>query len=298
MTDKHLVVLIEGQLAGRLTQAGGKLSFAYDDGYRSSVDPTPVSLSIPLAQRQHVGSRLDSYLWGLLPDNERVLERWAAKFDTTPGSVFGLLSGTGEDCAGAVQFVRPERADGILAGEEHSVVVDDAWIAGRIRSIRTDSAAWLPAEENVEGCQRRMARLRSTRTQPRDLDHDHRWATTRDTPDPANPDHHPPRGHREPRRHHAPQIPGQMAMGQPIRQDAPHSPSAPSPLRLTTRPGLTRPHERQAPTTEPARNPLQHAPKSAACSNPERHHPITPTALNQPSNRWIEAKEASEVRAT
>jgi serine/threonine-protein kinase HipA len=151
MSDRHLVVLVEGQVAGRLTQAGGKLSFEYDDRYRSSVDPTPVSLSIPLAQRQHVGARLDSYLWGLLPDNERVLDRWAVKFDTTPGSVFGLLSGTGEDCAGAVQFVRPERLDGILTGGERAVPVDEASIAGRIRSIRTDSAAWLPVEENVEG---------------------------------------------------------------------------------------------------------------------------------------------------
>ncbi len=150
MTDRHLVVLLEGQLAGRLTQTGGKLRFDYDDRYRESDDPTPVSLSLPLAQRQHVGARLDSYLWGLLPDNERVLERWATKFDTTPGSVFGLLSGAGEDCAGAIQFVRPERVDELFSGGDRTVV-DDAWIAGRIRAIRTDSAAWLPADEQAEG---------------------------------------------------------------------------------------------------------------------------------------------------
>ena len=150
MTDKHLVVLLEGQLAGRLTQADGKLSFDYADRYRESDGPTPISLSLPLAQRRHAGTQLDSYLWGLLPDNERVLERWASKFDTTPGSVFGLLSGAGEDCAGAVQFVRPERVDRLITGGERTAV-DDVWIAGRIRAIRTDSAAWLPADDQSDG---------------------------------------------------------------------------------------------------------------------------------------------------
>ncbi len=73
MTDKHLVVLLEGQIAGRLTQTDGKLRFDYADRYRESDDPTPVSLSLPVAQRRHAGTQLDSYLWGLLPDNERVL---------------------------------------------------------------------------------------------------------------------------------------------------------------------------------------------------------------------------------
>lgn len=150
MTDKHLVVLIEGQLAGRLTQTDGKLRFDYDARYRESDDPTAVSLSLPLALAQHAGTRLDSYLWGLLPDSERVLERWATKFDTTPGSVFGLLSGSGEDCAGAIQFVRPERVDELGGGTQRTAV-GDVWIAGRVRSIRTDSAAWLPDDERSEG---------------------------------------------------------------------------------------------------------------------------------------------------
>jgi serine/threonine-protein kinase HipA len=151
MTDKHLVVLLEGQLAGRLDRDGGKLRFTYDGNYRNGDDPTPISLSLPLAQQQHTGTPLENFLWGLLPDSDRVLERWAQRFDTTPGSVFGLLSGAGEDCAGAVQFVRPERIAELQLGRGHRAVADDAWIAGRIRAIRTDSAAWLPAEKQSEG---------------------------------------------------------------------------------------------------------------------------------------------------
>jgi serine/threonine-protein kinase HipA len=35
---------------------------------------------MPLAAREHGRSVIGAYLWGLLPDNERVLARWAAKF--------------------------------------------------------------------------------------------------------------------------------------------------------------------------------------------------------------------------
>lgn len=150
MTDKHLAVFLEGQLAGRLTQSEGKLQFEYEESYRQSDDPTPISMSIPIVQQHHSGSRLENYLWGLLPDNARVLERWADRFDTTPGSVFGLLSGAGEDCAGAVQFVRPERVDELLTNTDRAPVTE-TWIADRVRAIRTDSAAWLPAEEREEG---------------------------------------------------------------------------------------------------------------------------------------------------
>ena len=48
-------------------------------------------------------------LWGLLPDNERVLDRWAKKFQVSARNVFALISHVGEDCAGAVQFVTPDR---------------------------------------------------------------------------------------------------------------------------------------------------------------------------------------------
>ena len=52
------------------------------------------------------------WLWGLLPDNEAVLRRWARHFHVSASSPFSLLSTpVGEDCAGAVRFAPPAELD-------------------------------------------------------------------------------------------------------------------------------------------------------------------------------------------
>ena len=56
---------------------------------------------------EHGNSKTDPFLWGLLPDNEKVLDQWSKKFQASSRNAFGLITGVGEDCAGAVQFVRP-----------------------------------------------------------------------------------------------------------------------------------------------------------------------------------------------
>jgi HipA N-terminal domain len=68
---------------------------------------------MPLAAKEHSCSVVEAYLWGLLPDNEQVLARWATKFQVSARNVFALISDVGEDCAGAVQFVTPERLDAL-----------------------------------------------------------------------------------------------------------------------------------------------------------------------------------------
>lgn len=73
---------------------------------------------MPLAASQHGRAPTEAYLGGLLPDNEQVLARRAAKFQVSARNVFALISHVGEDCAGAVQFVTPDRLDLILSGEE------------------------------------------------------------------------------------------------------------------------------------------------------------------------------------
>ena len=43
-------------------------------------DSYPLSLSMPLAAAEHGPGVVEPFLWGLLPDNEHVLDRWAQKF--------------------------------------------------------------------------------------------------------------------------------------------------------------------------------------------------------------------------
>jgi serine/threonine-protein kinase HipA len=71
---------------------------------------------MPLAALEHGDTPVRPFLWGLLPDNERVLERWAQTYHVSASNPFALLRHVGEDCAGAAQFVRPERVDSLIGG--------------------------------------------------------------------------------------------------------------------------------------------------------------------------------------
>ena len=72
--------------------------------WREAPDAYPLSLSMPLAAETHGPNAIDAFLWGLLPDNEIVLERWARRFQISARNVFALIANVGEDCAGAVQW--------------------------------------------------------------------------------------------------------------------------------------------------------------------------------------------------
>lgn len=105
MTDTLLVVL-GGVIAGTLERlSGGRLRFDYTEEYQDQPGATSISLSMPLQVRSHSDRTITPWLWGLLPDNDAVLARWARHFHVAPSSPFSLLATQiGEDCAGAVRF--------------------------------------------------------------------------------------------------------------------------------------------------------------------------------------------------
>ena len=144
MTDALLVIL-DDQTAGTVTRLrGGRLRFDYNDAYRERSGGTPLSLSMPIQVRSHPDQVVTSWLWGLLPDNDAVLRRWAREFHVSASSPFSLLATpVGEDCAGAVRFALPEEADRVLgrAGDVAWLTEDD--VAERLRDLREDSTAWL-----------------------------------------------------------------------------------------------------------------------------------------------------------
>src|SRR5215218_6726411 len=143
--SETLVVLLEDAVAGTLTRfPGGRLAFAYDEDYRQRAETTALSLSLPKQIREHTGARIEAWLWGLLPDNDAVLQRWGRQFHVSPSSPFALLSTpVGEDCAGAVRFATPGRVDHLL---NQSGAVDwliEEEVAERLRDLRADTTAWL-----------------------------------------------------------------------------------------------------------------------------------------------------------
>lgn len=141
---KHLIVLVNGKRAGVLERlSGGTHRFTYDQTYRRMPDATPVSTAIPIALDEHSDSTVTPWISGLLPDNFDVRRRWAQLFSTS-AEVYDLLATPiGEDCAGAVQFVREERLDAVLNDPGHVDWLTEDEVSERLRELRIDEATWL-----------------------------------------------------------------------------------------------------------------------------------------------------------
>ncbi len=144
MTDS-LVVLLDDTVAGTVTRvARGALRFDYADDYRQRPDATPLSLSMPTQVRSHPDHVITPWLWGLLPDNDAVLARWARQFHVSASSPFSLLATQiGEDCAGAVRFSPPDEVDRVLTRPGSVTWLTEDDVATRLRDLKEDSTAWL-----------------------------------------------------------------------------------------------------------------------------------------------------------
>lgn len=143
MTD-GLVVAVAGVVAGTLTRDRTGTHFTYDRDYQERPGATPLSVSMPLQARTHRSSVVTPWLWGLLPDNAEVLDRWARRFQASAASPFSLLATpVGEDCAGAVQFVHPDRVEDVVTRPGTVDWLTDDEVAARLRALRSDTAAWL-----------------------------------------------------------------------------------------------------------------------------------------------------------
>jgi serine/threonine-protein kinase HipA len=120
---------------------------------------------MPLASPEHKHELINSFLWGLLPDNEKILEDWSRKYHVSPRNAFGLISHVGEDCAGAIQFVRPERREEMARESAEAEVewLSEDDIAERLRNLRRDHSAWrTPADTgqfSLAGAQPKTALL-------------------------------------------------------------------------------------------------------------------------------------------
>ncbi|MEI6323627.1 MAG: type II toxin-antitoxin system HipA family toxin [bacterium] len=122
MSNSTLIALADGQLMGEVYYRNDRLGFRYEEAWQSDTLAFPLSLSMPLVRRDHEHRVVEAFLWGLLPDNESVLQQWGKRFQVSSRNPFRLLENVGEDCAGAVQFVRPERLEHLLSKENEPSV--------------------------------------------------------------------------------------------------------------------------------------------------------------------------------
>ncbi len=161
-----LAVLLDDRVAGTLTRlAGGRLSFDYDDEYRAGTDATPLSVSMPTSIRSHADGVVIPWLWGLLPDNDAVLRRWARDFHVSASPFSLLATPIGHDCAGAVRFAKPDAAEDLLTAPGSVAWLTEGEVAQRLRDLRADATAWLggdfSGQFSLAGAQAKTALLRS-----------------------------------------------------------------------------------------------------------------------------------------
>ena len=144
-----LVVVADRRIMGEIQRdRRGRLTFVYDDRWRSLDAAYPLSLSMPLVVAEHQNAKVEPWLWGLLPDNGDILARWGQRFHVSPRNAFALLGAVGEDCPGAIQLVRPDRVEEILRDDDQQVEwLTEADVAERLRTLRRDRAAWRMARD-------------------------------------------------------------------------------------------------------------------------------------------------------
>ncbi len=92
MNEELLAFFAEREVGTVRRDRRSRLSFRYREEWRSSPDAFPLSLSMPLASAEHGHEVVSAFLWGLLPDNELILEGWARRFGVSARNAFALLS--------------------------------------------------------------------------------------------------------------------------------------------------------------------------------------------------------------
>jgi serine/threonine-protein kinase HipA len=164
VAEKLLHVLMHGQPMAQLHARGSRVTFTYEDDWLARPDAFPLSISLPLAAKEHPDRACAPYLWNLLPDNHETLMAWTKRFNTKLNP-FELLQHVGEDVAGAAQFVRPERLEVVQNTTDPEVHwINETEIARRLSELRIDRSAWSQPGDvsyfSLSGAQPKMALLR------------------------------------------------------------------------------------------------------------------------------------------
>lgn len=145
MTSR-LTAYLSGKRVGWFSDSGNSVEFVFDDEWRNQAKRSELSLSMLKSARVHKGAAPTNWLWGLLPDNDRVLERWGQRFGVSPRNPMAILAHVGMDAAGAIQIT--EQDEPILTGPSGFERMTDAEIGAHIAELREDPTAWLVTREH------------------------------------------------------------------------------------------------------------------------------------------------------
>jgi len=161
--SESLTVMADGVPMGALRRDGKRLGFTYEPTWLESPLRFPLSLSMPLARKEHPHSVVEPFLWGLLPDNAQILEEWSKRFHVSPRNVFSIVRHVGEDCAGAVQFFYQGEGEVHTSGTPRSGVhwIDENDLAHRITLLLENHGSTRLAQDtgqfSLAGAQPKLA---------------------------------------------------------------------------------------------------------------------------------------------
>lgn len=164
MSD-DLVVILNSRIAGTVTHEFGRPRFTYADTYLDGGgSKTPLSLSMPV-RRGHLYSHQKTAPWlsGLLPDDPRVRDSWAAEYGVSAANPTALLRHIGRDCAGAVQIAPPHAVKEVLSQSGHLEPVTEAQVGARLRELIGDPDHWTQASErwSLAGAQSKFTAVKT-----------------------------------------------------------------------------------------------------------------------------------------
>lgn len=100
---RKAVVLMHNNVAGHLIENDEGFTFSYTPEYLKSVNPEPVSLSLPLSDKPYTSKVMLPFFDGLIPEGwllEIAEKNWKLK----ERDRMGLLLACCQDCIGAVSI--------------------------------------------------------------------------------------------------------------------------------------------------------------------------------------------------
>lgn len=167
-SSPHLAVLLDGEVVAEVGRGrSGTLRLEFTESARRP-GRTPLSLSLPTSTGTITGAPVDTFLSGLVPDDDVARRAVARVHGAHANDVLSLLAAVGKDCPGAVQLCPPDEVDVTAARTGQLVPVSDADVEMRLATLRTDrDASWtMPGEHwSLGGSQQKFALRR----------HDDRW---------------------------------------------------------------------------------------------------------------------------
>lgn len=130
-----LAVYMNGRRVGRLRrEPSGAVDFTYADDWLAWNHAIPVSHSLPLREDRYVGGQVTNVFDNLLPDNQDIRARLAAKVGAQGADAYSLLEALGRDCVGALQFL-PEDAAAPTASAVDGEPLSDEGVEQILRNL-------------------------------------------------------------------------------------------------------------------------------------------------------------------